>query len=247
MLSISSVCSPALKSKNLFEYNLKRSARRKTVAVKVHQQQLTVYAPHYVSEKDIKKWLSTQTQWITAQLHKQQLQEDTRQYPFSSQQVRLFSECLAVTFEQGISTQWQFNADSQTLKLTLSKRVKKQQSTYQQLLEKFLHEQLEGYIEMRVGHYCQLMSEQLPEQIIIRQYKRRWGSCNSRRELTFNIMLAAAPQWVIDYVIVHELAHLRFLNHSRAFWQHVSQYYPGYKKATTWLKQHGTSLQWVFD
>lgn len=241
------MCSSALKSKNLFEYNLKRSSRRKTIAIKVHQQQLTVYAPNFVKEADIKQWLNTQTQWITTQLNKQKLQVDTRQYPLTTKQVSLFSETISVIYEQEKSTAWHFNSEHQLLTLTISGRVKKRHSAYQNLLESFLHEQLESYVEMRVGNYCQLMSEPLPEQIIIRQYKRRWGSCNSRRELTFNIMLAAAPQWVIDYVIVHELAHLRYLNHSREFWQHVSNYYPNYKKATKWLKQHGMSLQWVFE
>lgn len=233
--------------KNLFEYNLKRSARRKTVAIKVQQQQLTVYAPQFVSEADIKKWVHTQTDWITAQLTKQQLHLDTRQYPLKTQQINVFSERILITFERGKSSKWHLSPDKQYLTLTLSGRVKKHNNAYQSLLESFLHEQLESYIEMRVAYYCQLMGEVLPEQLVIRQYKRRWGSCNSRRELTFNIMLVAAPQWVIDYVIVHELAHLRYLNHSREFWQHVSNYYPDYKKATQWLKQQGLSLQWVFE
>ncbi|MGO2074663.1 MAG: M48 family metallopeptidase [Pseudoalteromonas sp.] len=221
--------------------------RRKTVAIKVHQEQLTVYAPHFVKEADIKKWLNSQAQWITKQLNKQQSQVDTRQYPLKTHQVKLFSEPLTVIFEQGKLTQWHFSSEFQMVTLTISGRVKKHHNAYQNLLEAFLHKQLESYVEMRVGHYCQLMDESLPEQITIRQYKRRWGSCNSRRELTFNIMLAAAPQWVIDYVIVHELAHLRFLNHSSHFWQYVNNYYPDYNKATKWLKQHGMSLQWVFE
>lgn len=234
-------------SHHLFEYSLKRSKRRKTVAIKVQHQQLTVYAPHYVSQDAITQWLTAQAPWITQQLSKQKLQTDTRQYPFRSHQVKLFAESISLEFVKGKVTRWQFNSAQQSVTLMISGRVKKHDHGFEQQLMAFLQQQLENYIEMRIAHYCYLMDEPLPEQLVIRPYKRRWGSCNSRRELTFNIHLASAPTWVIDYVIVHELAHLRYLNHSREFWLHVSDYYPDYKKATQWLKHHGTSLQWVFE
>ena len=65
--------------------------------------------------------------------------------------------------------------------------------------------------------------------ITIRDQKSRWGSCSSRGTLSFNYKLVFAPPKVLDYVVVHELCHLKHLNHSKAFWGEVARYLPDYK------------------
>ncbi len=70
----------------------------------------------------------------------------------------------------------------------------------------------------------------------------RWGSCSSQKTLNFNWKLIMAPIEVIDYVVAHELAHLRELNHSHAFWEEVRKMYPLYREYRTWLKRYGHLL-----
>ncbi len=70
----------------------------------------------------------------------------------------------------------------------------------------------------------------------------RWGSCTSQKNLNFTYRLALAPQEVIDYVIVHELCHLRQMNHSSKFWDEVRAIMPEYKKQEKWLKENGASI-----
>ena len=67
----------------------------------------------------------------------------------------------------------------------------------------------------------------------------RWGSCSSRGNLNFNWRLLLMPERVMDYVIVHELAHRREMNHSAAFWQIVETYLPDYRERRQWLKENG--------
>ncbi|MDO5650420.1 MAG: M48 family metallopeptidase, partial [Gallicola sp.] len=69
--------------------------------------------------------------------------------------------------------------------------------------------------------------------------KTTWGTCNSSKELTFNIKLAMAPPEVIEYVVVHELAHLKHMNHDRGFWNIVGRYLPDYKDRQDYLKKYG--------
>ena len=76
----------------------------------------------------------------------------------------------------------------------------------------------------------------------IKEQKTRWGSCSKRRNLNFNWKLIMAPQWVMDYVVVHEVCHLRYLNHSKDYWVMVGMYMPDYKKAQDWLKKNGLGL-----
>ena len=78
--------------------------------------------------------------------------------------------------------------------------------------------------------------------IVIRGQKTRWGSCSHKKNLSFNWKLIMAPEPVIDYVIIHELTHLKEMNHSKRFWELVAQYCPRWREYKKWLKQHEADL-----
>lgn len=78
--------------------------------------------------------------------------------------------------------------------------------------------------------------------VTIRCQQTRWGSCSSRGNLNFNCLLMLAPEEVLDYVVVHELAHRKQMNHSALFWQEVARECPDYKKSLRWLKDRGGAL-----
>ncbi|HET7044519.1 MAG TPA: SprT family zinc-dependent metalloprotease [Gaiellaceae bacterium] len=78
--------------------------------------------------------------------------------------------------------------------------------------------------------------------IRIADQRSRWGSCSSRGTLSFNWRLALAPAAVLDYVVVHELCHLREPNHSARFWALVEAARPGYREPRRWLREHGPEL-----
>lgn len=79
--------------------------------------------------------------------------------------------------------------------------------------------------------------------IRIADQRSRWGSCSARGTLSFNWRLALAPPEVLDYVVVHELCHLREANHSRRFWSLVEAARPGYRAQRAWLREFGPELQ----
>lgn len=78
--------------------------------------------------------------------------------------------------------------------------------------------------------------------VTIRCQQTRWGSCSSRGNLNFNCLLMLAPEEVLDYVVVHELAHRKQMNHSALFWREVERECPDYKKSLRWLKDRGGAL-----
>lgn len=78
--------------------------------------------------------------------------------------------------------------------------------------------------------------------ITIRDQKTRWGSCSSKGNLNFNWRLVLAPVPVLDYVVIHELAHRREMNHSSRFWDIVGEIMPDYQIHRRWLREHGGSL-----
>jgi len=96
-------------------------------------------------------------------------------------------------------------------------------------------------IKIRLDYFC-MMSGLKYNAMRVKDQKSRWGSCSKKGNLNFNWKLIMSPQWIMDYVIIHEVCHLRHLNHSREFWDLVARYMPDYKKAKLWLKKNGSGL-----
>lgn len=108
------------------------------------------------------------------------------------------------------------------------------------------------YFQKRVQYYVNEMHWEENEiyvetgkpfvNITIREQKTRWGSCSSRGTLSFNWKLMLAPPRILDYVVVHELCHFKYMNHSKDFWNAVGSILPDYKESRRWLKEHGSQL-----
>ncbi len=108
-------------------------------------------------------------------------------------------------------------------------------------VEAFLKRRLRAEIIEMVAHYAAKLGR--PHgRISLRDPRSRWGSCSSHGGLMFSWRLILAPQKVLEYVVVHEVAHLVHMNHSEAFWQVVADLMPDYNGARQWLRDHGTAL-----
>lgn len=93
-------------------------------------------------------------------------------------------------------------------------------------------------IPERVRYYAPLVGVTYGR-ITIRNQRTRWGSCSSKGNLNFNCLLMLMPPEILDYVVVHELAHRKEMNHSPAFWAIVESVLPDYRERRQWLKEHG--------
>lgn len=83
-----------------------------------------------------------------------------------------------------------------------------------------------------------------PGRIAIRDQKTRWGSCSTKGNLNFSWRLVMMPESMIDYVVVHELSHIRHRNHGKDFWALVGSVLPDYKERIAWFKQNGGRFRW---
>ncbi len=81
-----------------------------------------------------------------------------------------------------------------------------------------------------------------PSRVMVRDTASRWGSCSSARSLSFSWRLIFAPEFVRDYVVAHEVAHLKEMNHGPKFWAHVQSLSSDHKRARNWLRDHGKNL-----
>jgi predicted metal-dependent hydrolase len=93
----------------------------------------------------------------------------------------------------------------------------------------------------RVAEYSRDLDVR-PKRVTIRDTTSRWGSCSSLNYLSFSWRLVMAPAHVLDYVVAHEVAHLRELNHEPSFWRLVEKLVPHTKRSQAWLDEHGTTL-----
>lgn len=108
-------------------------------------------------------------------------------------------------------------------------------------IERFYRAQAQRYLPQRVEELARMHGFKF-ERVRVKNQKTRWGSCSAKRNINLNLRLMMAPDEAIDYVITHELCHLRELNHSPAFWAHVESCCPDFRIWKSWFKQHGPNL-----
>ena len=84
-----------------------------------------------------------------------------------------------------------------------------------------------------------------PLSVVIKDQKSRFGSCSSKKNINLNWKLVMAPMEVIDYVVLHELCHLKEMNHSKEFWNLVESFMEDYKERRKWLKEHGGYIRLI--
>ncbi|MDD8021454.1 MAG: SprT family zinc-dependent metalloprotease [Acidobacteriota bacterium] len=110
-----------------------------------------------------------------------------------------------------------------------------------QVLESWFRRQASSYLTRRVAEIAQKASFKY-QKVQISSAATRWGSCSSKGTISLVWRLMMAPPEIIDYLIVHELAHTKEKNHSRAFWQLVSEFVPDYREKRQWLRANGFLL-----
>ncbi|MBQ8672298.1 MAG: M48 family metallopeptidase [Alphaproteobacteria bacterium] len=113
----------------------------------------------------------------------------------------------------------------------------------------FLHRRVKDYIKKRAADEFYILSRDLAQKIgchlngvSIKDTKSRWGSCSSLQHINYSWRIALAPRFVINYLMAHEVAHLKYADHSHAFWKCVAELEPNWRQGNDWLKSYGKDL-----
>lgn len=104
-----------------------------------------------------------------------------------------------------------------------------------------LREQTKTLITPKAEYYAKILNVNF-NKLSVKKQTSVWGSCSAKQNINFNLLLCLCPDQVIDYIVVHELCHLKELNHSKRFWNEVENLLPNYKSARLWLKANGSAL-----
>jgi predicted metal-dependent hydrolase len=116
-----------------------------------------------------------------------------------------------------------------------------EQSSVKRVLENFYRSRARDYLTDRTDYYAERMSVEY-EKVELRNQRTRWGSCSTGGTISLNWRIIMAPPEVVDYLVVHELAHLTEQHHGREFWQLVGEHVPNYKEKAEWLEQNSVRL-----
>ena len=210
-------------------------SRRRTIAIQVQADgRVIVRAPLRAAERHIREFVESKAAWI---LRKKA--EALRHVGVAPKQFRAGERFLFLGQEYGLSV-----VEKQRLALVFDDRFILAGNALPKartLFEKWYKAQALRILTERVRVYSAKYNFQ-PARIRISSARTRWGSCSSTGSLSFTWRLVMAPLEVIDYVVVHELVHLRVKNHSRTFWSSVAALMPDYKRRVDLLKKNGAAL-----
>lgn len=222
---------------------VKRS-KRKTACLRIQPDgSVEVRGPYLMSDAFVRSFVESKAEWIIQkrkEVAKYQSKKLTHTYQSGDKFLYLGQEYVLALVAAGrkrVELDRMTECENRLILYTTSfepKAIEKQ-------VKEWYKKQATGYIASRV-HYFSAMISEIYTGIVMENRKGRWGSCSSKGELTFNWRLIMAPPEIIDYVVVHELCHLKHMDHSPVYWKAVGSILPDYKARREWLKENGNCL-----
>ena len=207
-----------------------RNAKKNIILRKIDSGSLKISVPKYLSVKRLLNWLDSHQDVIARVLQTPDL-----------------SEPKTETLPEKI---W-FRGQLQTIKITSQNQFCYENEIFyvpnlpflqqQQVLRTFLQNHAQTVLLNKLAEHANKMNLS-PSQITLTNAKTFWGVCRQKTGIRLNWRLIGAPDFVMDYVCIHELCHLWHANHSKTFWQSVAVYCDDVARAKMWLKKHGTAL-----
>ena len=229
-----------------FDYQVRRSVRAKKTRIVITADKIEVVIPYDCSDRGAHAFVNENQNWISTTLNKLRA---NRQWILP-----VPKRYVDGTMIPYLGERWPL-----TIVSTPLKRVKIEfinqfiayvpaslasdniEAAIRDALIKWMRNSVRAHIEAIITKHQQ--SYQLkPKSIRIKSQKTRWGSCGIHDDININWVLILAPPSILEYVVVHEICHIRHRNHSTAFWALVADHMPNYKQHSFWLRTNGGAL-----
>ena len=209
-------------------YVLHRS-KRKTLSISIDMEaNLVVRAPLWLSEASIEEFINRKNHWIITKQNEVR-EQNTKKQKFILIEGSKLSLLGQIRRIQRIEID-EVMIDSSFIYIPLS------------MDQNSFYEWLKGYalrhFQSQVDYYAKMMGLSY-KSLRVSEARKRWGSCGANNSLNLSWRLILCPSFCIDYVIIHELAHIAYKNHGKGFWLLVAFFCPDYRIAQSWLKVNG--------
>ncbi|MCE9599136.1 MAG: M48 family metallopeptidase [Spirochaetia bacterium] len=211
---------------------IRKKGRRRITIIVFPDNRLEIRAPLKMPEISIQNFLRQSSPWIQKRLSKNA--NGPRVLPLQyteGESIPFLGKELTLEYKAGARRTTQ---SDETLFLPRNTNAKHN-------IETWYKRQATQIFQSSIERYAPLIGR-TPLRFTVRRMRSRWGSCSSKGSLSLNWKILAAPQSVIDYLVVHELAHLVEQNHSKRFWAVVGKAMPDFYEARKWLKTHGNAI-----
>jgi predicted metal-dependent hydrolase len=214
------------------EVTMRLNPRARRLIVKVHPStgEVTVVAPSQRALDRALDFARGETPWIARQLAR--IPQPIRLVPGARIPFQGI-ERTVLRGERGNGPVWQDEAGNL--------RVSGREEFVPRRVLDFLKREARKALEVRSREYALLLGTK-PSHIAVRDTASRWGSCSASRSISYSWRLILAPAFVFDYVVAHEVAHLRELNHGPRFWKLVRSLVPDIDAPQVWLRKNGAAL-----
>jgi predicted metal-dependent hydrolase len=217
-----------------------RTSRRKTAQVRVDEGRVSILVPDDLSNSRIDEILTKKTQWIRGKmyLHGQALPVQLKEY-ISGESFSYLGRNYRLKVLKG--SQPSVKLLNGRLQATLPTGSKSQEKV-REALTGWYRSHAEAKIQEKAARYALVIGVE-PKFVGIKTFKSRWGSCHLSGDILYNWKIVIAPNRIVDYVVVHELCHLKQHDHSERFWKLVGQVIPDYAECKEWLRVNGRVLE----
>jgi predicted metal-dependent hydrolase len=226
-----------------FEFTIVRSPRRRSISIEIRKAQVVIRAPMGAPQSLLMNFLYEKAAWVRAKIQEQQqtlaTQPEPRRYAQGSQ-IPFMGETLTLVLGRG--SRAAIARVDQNLHLILSPRSRMgDDAQIRQLLSRWYQQQALNILTHKTTQLTQTMGL-MCTQVSIKATRSKWGHCTSRGAIQYNWQILLAPEAIVDYLVAHEVSHLRHHNHSADFWALVASICPTFKADRAWLKAEGAHL-----
>lgn len=216
-----------------------KSSRRKTTALKIKEGEVSIHIPTRLPIKYAREFVLQKTSWIQTKLNDQARKTIVDKQFITGEEFIFLDKKYTLRLIQ-------VEASPSVIKtpttIEIQGRINRlSTASIRAALIRWYKQQAEQYLSSRTAKISQNINL-TPQSVTVKTYKARWGSCGIQGDVQFNWKLILAPKDIIDYVIIHELCHIKHHNHSAKFWQLVAHHYPAFKSSRAWLKANGYRL-----
>ena len=212
------------------EYTLKRSRRRRSITLTIDESGLRVGAPWRASQSRVDTVLATHARWIARKLAEWRARRPPPCTWQAGATVMALGEPLTLIVDADITV-----TTRQGNRLCVSAGAD-DPARLEELVTVWLRDMAQGWFEQRAAHFARVLDVRV-HSIRLSNARTRWGTCHPDGRVHLNWRLIQAPPALVDYVVVHELAHLREPNHSARFWTWVAGVLPDYKERRQALRR----------